>query len=619
MKGIVVVRTIVLAVATAASASAVAESPRYQRLDPVPPDADLSAAPLVNACIEIRANQQKLEETFKSMSQPCSSWPPVRDFCNRPLLNESPSADEATRIKNGECPVPAKKALLGEDLEPKSLLGGAGIASTQDAILRALAAFMVERAEQEAVLSVADGMQTVLCKDDKAKVLFPTLCDLLGTEDVYDNPPSWTALRTAAGRDFYELPLAILKQHPTGDVDRDEAIFTATDVAEQSLFGQLPLPLFAAIAMRFEKDAQPPSPGKIVSPFRTTLYVAGIAAQIAWPAISQVQTDPDRLLAGAVSARRLYQFLRDKGIVTDAKSLQVVVQAIEDIYRRSTSQKEASASDGEEQPSGFQLSIALARSLTVAYPIVAPNGGGKDALEIVSHLVDAVQALQSRDYTAALVDITTCLKKIDQNNPIPPTVMRYMQMLAELAVAKDPDQAKQVILSAAAPAGSWRGKREPGKVTFAINGYVGLQGGYEWLGSGDLPRAPSWTYGLYAPIGFEGTVGLGKRAGSLGLFFSVLDLGALLNFRTEASDAKSSNSTSTVQTDPAPAYTFKEVFSPGLFLRYGLGPVPLAFGVGAALTPELRRVTVVDNNTRRDVPAFHIGAFLALDLTILPF
>jgi hypothetical protein len=236
------------------------------------------------------------------------------------------------------------------------------------------------------------------------------------------------------------------------------------------------------------------------------------------------------------------------------------------------------------------------------------------------YLADAAQAVSAKDYPRTIVDLVAAMKLIDREHPIPGDVLRYAEVLAELAVAKDSDEAKHVIVAAAVPVGSWRAKREPGKVTFAINGYLGFQVGREWLGSADLPRAPSWSYGLFAPIGIEASRGLGKTAGSIGVLLTLLDLGALLQFRSESSDAEVSNGTSTVRTERAPAYTFKEVFSPGLFLRYGLGQVPVVFGVGASITPELRRVTVIENNTRRDLPAFHVGVFVSLvDLTILPF
>jgi hypothetical protein len=107
----------------------------------------------------------------------------------------------------------------------------------------------------------------------------------------------------------------------------------------------------------------------------------------------------------------------------------------------------------------------------------------------------------------------------------------------------------------------------------------------------------------------------------LGLLLSVLDLGAITTFRTGAEPGGNlegaSDTTQPVRADEAPQVGIGQVFSPGIYAT--LAPwqaSPLVIGVGASLSPRLRQVAQA--GVSRDVDVVRVGAFVAVDIPILP-
>jgi hypothetical protein len=228
-----------------------------------------------------------------------------------------------------------------------------------------------------------------------------------------------------------------------------------------------------------------------------------------------------------------------------------------------------------------------------------------------------VTSARQGDYLTASIAAVQVVD-LASNDGAPQWVARYLPILGELAEANSADEVEKILQAAAAPVGSWRGKRGAGNHSVTINGYLGAKGGWEWLGDGGVPTASSFHYGIYAPIGFEATMGICKSS-SLGLFLSVLDLGAIVDFRTNSETQTQGSGMEAATVEKAPRVGLAQVFSPGLSVVWGIPTVPLVLGVGGSVTPRLRRVTFVGTDTKEEAAAFQVAAFLAVDVTILPF
>jgi len=66
-----------------------------------------------------------------------------------------------------------------------------------------------------------------------------------------------------------------------------------------------------------------------------------------------------------------------------------------------------------------------------------------------------------------------------------------------------------------------------------------------------------------------------------------------------------------------PNTKFNQVFSPGIFVRFGLGKTPWVFGIGAEWTQGLRDAEI-SNGTTVPLNSCRYSAFLAMDIPLFP-
>jgi hypothetical protein len=236
-----------------------------------------------------------------------------------------------------------------------------------------------------------------------------------------------------------------------------------------------------------------------------------------------------------------------------------------------------------------------------------------DAIAIWTELL---RAALNKDYVNASVQVILLVKTMEGGD-LPPWT-QYLPLLAELAQADTSDKVQHVVEQLAAPVGSYRGKRGGGNRMISINGYLGVQGGYEWLGEKGIPKAGSAQYGIFAPIGVESAWGFGKNS-SIGVLLTVIDLGALVSFRTSSDSTPHTAGMDTVTVEQSPQIGLSQVFSPGLYVVYGIPWTPLTIGAGGSVSPELRSVKFTSTGVEEKAGAFRVGAFLAVDITIFPF
>ena len=126
-----------------------------------------------------------------------------------------------------------------------------------------------------------------------------------------------------------------------------------------------------------------------------------------------------------------------------------------------------------------------------------------------------------------------------------------------------------------------------------------------------------FSLGISAPIGIATSWGHCKRknkdckcekeGGSSTLFVSLIDIGAVTNYRFGNSE-----------TEKLPEIKLENIFAPGVYYVYGFPKAPISLGLGGQLGPQLRTVTN-DLLTLDNKLSFSFKFFIAVDIPLLNF
>jgi hypothetical protein len=219
--------------------------------------------------------------------------------------------------------------------------------------------------------------------------------------------------------------------------------------------------------------------------------------------------------------------------------------------------------------------------------------------------------VRQRNFAGAFGNVIYCLNLLKDGNEKDKKaiaeMLRYANFMAAIAEANSPEEMERAIEFFALPPGSSQSKKHPGRFSVALNAYTGFAWGREYLGNDESSKKIS---ALTAPIGFSGSIGLGK-AGSIGAFVPLIDIGAVTAYRFDDDNA-----------GDLPELTWNNILSPGLYVVYDApGKWPFAFGYGAQIGPSLRKVTETKGGTEVEISksGWRRGFFLTVDIPITFF
>ena len=208
----------------------------------------------------------------------------------------------------------------------------------------------------------------------------------------------------------------------------------------------------------------------------------------------------------------------------------------------------------------FSLSRLIPNSLPPSFNRFSLN------LEIAS---DICNDIQQKNYAGIF---NTTIKFINENSVINDThaheqLVKYLSFAANLASATNADEVKEAINAIALPPGSFSIKQRS-SINVSLNGYIG----YAWDFNGGL-----YANGIYAPVGFSLSKGLGKNGGALSLFTSIIDVGAVASYRLLDSPTDSLKQ----------EIRLESIISPSAQLLFEIPKWPIAVGAGWRLAPKL--------------------------------
>lgn len=195
------------------------------------------------------------------------------------------------------------------------------------------------------------------------------------------------------------------------------------------------------------------------------------------------------------------------------------------------------------------------------------------------------------------------------------TFLKYGAFMAGVARAENSDEVKKMIESAALPVGSYRIKRT-NPFTISLNSYVGFLGGQEnYLAERGKDKEWKENMAVTAPIGLAFNFGLkskGKYVSSFSFFASIIDLGAIVRYYFEKDE------NGTVEEKGLSTITWKDIFSPGAFLIWGPKNLPVSFGLGVQLAPDIKKV--YNDGTIERIPSrIRWGLMIGVDIPLIHF
>ncbi|HEX5112955.1 MAG TPA: hypothetical protein VFV79_08915 [Saprospiraceae bacterium] len=191
-------------------------------------------------------------------------------------------------------------------------------------------------------------------------------------------------------------------------------------------------------------------------------------------------------------------------------------------------------------------------------------------------------------------------------------ISQYGLFMANMANAQTPQEVASILDNATLPVGSSSIKKNS-KTNVAIQSYLGP---YVLMDKPDNNNAWTSQFGVTAPIGIAFSKGFTHKGGSLSLFVSLLDLGAIVDYQLKAETITTPGGLDTTTIHKDYKVELGQIFSPGTYLVYGLPwRLPLSFGIGGQYGPGLGKIED-DNDVVINNPAWRWNAFIAVDIPL---
>ncbi len=558
-----------------------------------------------------------------------------------------------------------------------STQGGLGIpdplTGLESTLINGLADFLVTRAKAEAIAYLQEQITERFCSKTSKENLspfLPNLCEALQHLDESMSIASMgTVLNAAARRDLEGMPDVLLVQ--MGEKDPAHLFVYEPSRLSYSAFraaqaGRSPIEIFrslhATTQFKCETGAASDQCRRILWALRMAsalLYsvdaskLGGAAAQ---GTLSGMQALAAVLLAqsklkqlndlplGVEGVRALMGIVAGVGLTLDDWNLN-----INPLFTKNAATAGAASTTSAKTAADVRRDVAsaisrialdglqLARSVTNAVATTADAAALEKGYDVADAAISIGADLINEQYGSLVTDTSRIFVQLTSDgliNTDPETealfhvAARIGPLVAELASAKSSKDVATVLEAAAAPVGSYKAKYQ--RAGMSLNAFVGVAGGGEVMQAPAVPgtgatTSTSGSLGGFAPIGFHASAPFcaaesGGNWFHIGALLSIVDLGALsmVRFKNDVSGSGSVSQT----TSSAPNVGVGQIFAPGFYLTLGLFKSPIVVGAGGSLGPSLRTVNSTDANgiaSADKASVFRFGAFLALDLTLMPF
>lgn len=527
--------------------------------------------------------------------------------------------------------------------ESSQLLPGGSVASISDTLIRGLAEFLATRAKQEALLYLREQLTKKLCTV-LGEQFFPRVCQTIrALDDSQSLEGIGSVLRAAAASDLERLPdvtLAYVEHQNPRLANYTFGGRLGYQMYRELAAGREPGEVFANVGSIDPLSCEMQGCRQVAGAVRfTSAFVYALLQGTKdgkWP--TKLDEFEGQLPAAMVAVALLAESRVGGGKMT-AEMLAAVVDSPAELVKhlrvaQSSYEKLVEQLEGNNAPEGDErrerVAQVLERAVTAfgaqAPLLVAVFRPNQDVQALMGTLrtgSEIAADLLARDYAGAVVELSAELKRRMQGTKDEAfqQVRPFLPLIVEIATAENSEGVAAALDAYAAPVGSYKAKYRRDSV--AINGMVGALGGIESIDSHAVSGQSPFVAG-FAAFGVHASMAIGPDGGDncfhVGALVTLLDLGALTTRRfeeeLESDDSDGTAGDDAPQAEAQPQLSFAQVFSPGAYLTVGLGGSPFVFGLGVSYAPDLRQVT--DEGEQFEVSAFRYGAFLAVDVPILP-
>jgi len=532
-----------------------------------------------------------------------------------------------------------------------------GMGLSPSAFLMGLTDFLVQRTKQELHIAFFKEFNEKVKKSEELRILFPQTTETLITieSEIYRFNAFWDALREsfiqdlehlsenlgdyfqksskikdpkikALGADCFEIMNMLkLKRPPTDIIDYlgNRALFYDLDSEDGSELAMLQnnlklVCLFSQSLEYIDASKYWVSPDQFANMVMDTMhtdlflgliYQRGKDLKIGNKTLgSHLTTMRSDKLAVRMFLRTLRKFVEEG---------QLLFQQVQDVRRQTRNAERGNAKPISTVEKNYNFYSFAEKTINlVDYAIelqrhFVPDSSAAKQRKLYNNYIGSVRNLnkmiydiQEKKYAVAIIEAIQIIQRLTPEGKLEcerNILMKYGSFVAMAIRAKTPKEVSQAIEAFALPPGSSAIKKYS-SFSLAINAYVGVGGGYEYLNG--LQEKPF--YAIATPVGISASWGF-RQYGSISLFASIIDIGALTAFRFDPNNSGVTN--------PLPELKFENVFAPGAYLIYGVPKYPLSIGVGAQLGPNLRTVTAANGSTFQ-TSGFRMGAFIAVDIPI---
>ncbi len=540
------------------------------------------------------------------------------------------------------------------------------VVAAVDVILQGLAQFLAARASAEVQAFVIVRLRDQLCiADSDPRRLLPGVCAFLSGSDFDFNASLGDHFVAAILTDLTELPQHVLdllaRQTDALDESQPADVAHAVELRFARMFltgaigimrGETPRGLAHRIRAALATGERPSDTGTdLVAKFDRSLSALEAIATIVAARADAPRWEEVRTLV--INAMHVSTLSEEQEAAAHALFDDIVL-AVEAARAPAAQESSTQTTPPNTLANSERFVHFLMRALLEAVRLADPGNLTRERTldAMLTHAERAVVAWAAENPAAAmpptLALATDGISLAQQSGTIsiPTSVVRVMSLGVELAGADDADDAAQALEAFSAPVGSWRAKND--HFVISLTGYVGVGGGGEFaLGSGGRTTESGGYGGLVGLVGldFSGPSRVGPNLfatpPSVGGFLSVVDVGALLSFGSATPSTCTTSTTmmgvaTTTDTNatgsscpegsterashPDPISPLQFV-APGAFFRVGLADAPVVFGFGGTVMPWGRTVRLEEAAGSRTemVPVLRLGAFVAIDVTMLPF
>jgi hypothetical protein len=503
----------------------------------------------------------------------------------------------------------SKRSLARLEEEAPRALGGA---SLEASILQGTAAFLIKRGEQELTLFATQVISHELCEKGSTRYFLANTCTLVDPPEDSGKDPligyTLATLREAARADLEVLPKQLSKKL----VAKHSALGCAMDVSwefsDRVLQGADVVETLSNLGPLILEDLEKTEPCRAKPEFTKKLREL---SQGVFAIASLRNVNVDGLVRSAefnsLVSRADASFTRDAALTPNGSAMAEVLRRVRELQR--------AIDNLDKSATAANRAAAVAAALRTIDPLLR-LAGEKDADvgAYLSTLSEIVVQIGKREYVAAVVTLSSSklLEDVLPKDEVGHNFHVLLSLGATVAQSDSSGAVQSAIEEAAAPLQSWRRKNMP-QWGATITGFVGLTLAYEVpvektddgkTAQDGVSIAPSLLLGIDVHRGWHGT-------SRLGVFFNLLDLGALATFRLDDPKPKDR-----VETERAPDIHFEQVFAPGLYPYYGNGP--FAFGFAVGFVPSLRPVHETGESALEPLDVLRFGVFAAVDISVLP-